>query len=216
MENIENFKIKGIIITKKEKEFLISKNYSYCSSCKCVKNISLFNKDINNNYGISSKCSECEKNRATERRLDFPEEVKLSRRKHKEKKREYYNNQKKQWDSLNRDRINFYKRNKYNSDPEYKMQLVCRLMVRRMFKSTGIKKCYKTSEVLGYTALELKLHIEQQFKEGMSWDNYGKWHIDHIIPLSQAKSLKEGIDLSQLSNLQPLWAKDNLIKSNKF
>jgi len=49
----------------------------------------------------------------------------------------------------------------------------------------------------------------------MSWDNYGEWHIDHIIPISLAKTLEEGIILSKLENLQPLWAKENILKSNK-
>lgn len=50
----------------------------------------------------------------------------------------------------------------------------------------------------------------------MTWDNYGEWHIDHIIPISSAKSLYDGIRLSQLENLQPLWAEENILKGDKL
>jgi predicted transcriptional regulator len=70
------------------------------------------------------------------------------------------------------------------------------------------KKCRKCAE--------LKLHIETKFTDGMNWDNYGKWHIDHIYPLSKL-NLQEKQDLAKAchyTNLQPLWAKDNLVKSD--
>lgn len=216
MENFENFKIKGKIITKEEKEDLISQGVSYCSQCKIVKPISEFNYASHTPYKINSSCKECDRIKSANRRLDFPDRTKEVRRNSRNKNKEYYNQAKKDWAESNREHVREYKRDRYNNDPEYKMQLLCRAMVKRMFKSTGIKKCYKTSEVLGYTSKDLKEHIEKQFLEGMTWDNHGEWHIDHIIPLSIAKSLKEGIELSQLSNLQPLWAKDNLEKKDKI
>jgi hypothetical protein len=61
-------------------------------------------------------------------------------------------------------------------------------------------------------------HIEGKFKDGMNWDNHTRdgWHIDHIIPLSSAKSVEELESLCHYTNLQPLWAKENIIKSNKL
>ena len=62
----------------------------------------------------------------------------------------------------------------------------------------------------------LKEHLELQFVDGMSWDNRSEWHIDHIIPLSSAKTDEEIYKLCHYTNLQPLWAEDNLKKSNKI
>jgi hypothetical protein len=56
--------------------------------------------------------------------------------------------------------------------------------------------------------------LEKQFVVGMSWDNRNKWHIDHIIPLSSAKTEEEIYKLAHYTNLQPLWAEDNLSKGD--
>lgn len=115
---------------------------------------------------------------------------------------------------LNRDHINEYNRNRYNTNLAFRLKSICRQLIRRMYLSIGTKKEGNTRDLLGYSPLDLKQHIENQFKPGMNWDNYGEWHIDHITPISRATTLKEGLSLSKLKNLQPLWAKDNLIKSN--
>jgi hypothetical protein len=70
-------------------------------------------------------------------------------------------------------------------------------------------------QILGCTIQEFKLHIEFQFKDGMSWDNRGEWHIDHIMPLSMAKTEDELVRLNHYKNLRPLWAHENLTKSDK-
>jgi hypothetical protein len=70
---------------------------------------------------------------------------------------------------------------------------------------------------LGCSPQFLKEHIEKQFSDGMSWELVGKYiHIDHIIPLSSANTEEELYKLCHYSNLQPLWAEDNLKKSNKI
>lgn len=58
----------------------------------------------------------------------------------------------------------------------------------------------------------VRIWLENQFTEGMSWDNYGDWHIDHKTPISAAKNLEEFKILSHYTNLQPLWALDNVKK----
>lgn len=67
--------------------------------------------------------------------------------------------------------------------------------------------------ILGCTPLELRAYLESKFKEGMSWGNQGQWHIDHVKALASAKNEEELIQLAHYTNLQPLWAKDNLAKA---
>lgn len=71
---------------------------------------------------------------------------------------------------------------------------------------------------LGCTVTELVQYLEEKFQSGMSWENYGKWHIDHIKPLSSFNlaDKDEFNKACNYSNLQPLWAKDNQRKSNKY
>lgn len=75
-----------------------------------------------------------------------------------------------------------------------------------------------TIELLGCSIEELRSHLERQFKSGMTWDNYPKWHIDHIIPLSyfDMSDPEQQKRAWHYTNLQPLWAKDNLHKNNKI
>lgn len=72
---------------------------------------------------------------------------------------------------------------------------------------------------LGCSINELKLHLESKFQPGMSWQNYGRtgWHVDHILPLSKfdLSNRDDFLKACHYSNLQPLWAKDNLLKGNK-
>ncbi len=84
----------------------------------------------------------------------------------------------------------------------------------------NIKKPRKTWDIFDFTFQELKLHLESQFTEGMSWDNYGLWHCDHLIPIDFFKFQScDDVEFKmcwRLENLQPLWAVDNLEKSNKI
>ena len=69
---------------------------------------------------------------------------------------------------------------------------------------------------MGCTPLQLREHLEKQFVDGMTWDNRSDWHIDHIIPLSSAKTTEELNTLCHYTNLQPLWASENLSKGKKM
>jgi hypothetical protein len=106
--------------------------------------------------------------------------------------------------------INEYYRKRYKEDKDYNLKVHM-----RTFLSNHLKRENKQKETwfkeIGCTKEEFKAHIESQFDEGMSWDNWSVhgWHMDHIIPLS-----KGGIN--HYTNLQPLWAVDNLKKGNKI
>lgn len=100
-------------------------------------------------------------------------------------------------------------RKKHRAVPERAMaERVSRLMAWAL-ASVGAIKRSATFDLLGYTPAELKAHIEKQFVKGMSWDNRSEWEIDHIIPISSAKTESDVIALNQLSNLRPLWSADN-------
>ena len=92
------------------------------------------------------------------------------------------------------------------------------MLVRRSLKNC--KKGHKWEKLLNYTVDQLQKHIEKQFTDGMSWDRFfnGEIHIDHIIPLSVHNfNSPEDIDFKKawsLKNLQPMWAKENIKKSN--
>jgi hypothetical protein len=95
----------------------------------------------------------------------------------------------------------------------------------RIRTSKALRGRYKSGSAvkdLGCTGDELRLYLEAQFIEGMTWDNYGikvgHWSIDHIIPLSSVDltNRDEFLKVSHYTNLQPMWHVDNLKKSNKF
>jgi hypothetical protein len=89
-------------------------------------------------------------------------------------------------------------------------------LIRNTLMGNGYKKTTKTFSILGAEYEIVKLHLENQFKNGMTWENHGEWHIDHIIPMSSAKNEDELYKLNHYTNLQPLWAKENLQKGAKL
>tara|TARA_R110000851_G_scaffold33896_4_gene90401 strand:+ start:7282 stop:7899 length:618 start_codon:yes stop_codon:yes gene_type:complete len=105
-------------------------------------------------------------------------------------------------------------RYRYMVDPEFRCAQNMRWIVKRMAKSDETKERKRTREALGYSAKELKEHLEKQFQPGMSWDNHGEWHIDHIIPISahiQSGETNPKV-VNCLTNLRPMWAKENISK----
>lgn len=91
-----------------------------------------------------------------------------------------------------------------------------RNLVLKSIQRMGYTKRSKTNDILGIDFDGFKKHIESKFAEGMNWDNRELWHIDHIIPISSAKTEEEVIKLNHYTNLQPLWAEDNYKKSDKL
>ena len=127
---------------------------------------------------------------------------------------------KSRWDQNNREHINAYNRkyenNRKKIDPKFKLLKNLRKRIWKALKKS--QKSYSTMKLTGISLDELKKHIESKFQDGMSWDNYGVWHIDHIIPCAQ-------FDLSDpeqqkicfhYTNLQPMWAKDNMRKGARL
>lgn len=133
----------------------------------------------------------------------------------KEKRKEYD----KKYRSKNKDFYKKYHNNRFKhkreTDPLYKLSHNIRVRTNAAFKGCGWTKP-ANKKMLGCEYENAKTYLESMFLNGMGWDNYGLWHIDHIIPLSSAKCESELIKLCHYSNLQPLWAKDNLSKSDKI
>jgi len=145
-----------------------------------------------------------------EQKIKRTEEEKKTRE--KERQRQYQQENRK----ILREKQKIYVNNKLKTDVLFKLKHRLRTRLYLVLKQKKLSKTTKISEYLGCTLEELKLHIESQFTDGMNWDNYGEWHIDHIIPLSLAKTEEEVYKLNHYTNLQPLWANDNIKKSNKL
>jgi len=144
-----------------------------------------------------------EKERSKKYREENADKVRLSRKEHyhkyKKSEREYNNN---------------YKRNKLKNDPVERAKKNIRDRVRSYL--IGEYEGKRTFDIIGLSKSEFRDYIESKFVEGMSWDNYGLWHIDHIKPLCSANDNNEIVELNHYTNLQPLWAEDNIKKNRKY
>lgn len=105
---------------------------------------------------------------------------------------------------------------KQKSNPLYVMHARLSRLHRHALSKVNAIKSSKTFDNLGYTVFDFKDHIEKQFINGMSWENMNEWQIDHIIPMSTAKTEDDVIRLNQLSNLRPMFAKENNLKKDKI
>lgn len=128
---------------------------------------------------------------------------------------------KSEWNHKNQDRVRALARivqAKERSTPRGMLNHRMSVSIRETLK--GTKNGKKWQELAGYTLEELKKHFEKQFIFGMSWENMGIWHIDHVIPIAAFNFTKpDDIDFKRcwaIKNLRPLWREDNAIKHNKL
>ncbi len=110
---------------------------------------------------------------------------------------------------------------KMRNDFKFRLKKYFSCMVNKRLKRRFIHKARRvTFQYLPYTVDELIQHLQSKFKKGMTWDNYGEWHIDHKIPDSYFKYKDLGDSEFQkcwaLKNLQPLWAEENRKKSDRL
>jgi hypothetical protein len=131
------------------------------------------------------------------------------------RKKEYYESP--EYFKLKKEKEYLRWKRRWENDDLFAMKVRIRNLVRNTFRKSGHTKPNKrTIQIIGCDYEKLKSHLESKFKDGMSWDNRGEWHIDHIVPLSSAKTKEELIKLSHYENLQPLWWNENLSKGNKI
>lgn len=110
-----------------------------------------------------------------------------------------------------------YRKKREGHDFFYRFKNKLRTNIYLCFSKKGFDKNDITYvQILGCGWESVRIHFESLFKENMSWENYGKWEIDHIIPNDSAVTKEDVIRLSHISNLQPLWMKDNKNKGNKI
>lgn len=204
---------KVCIICGKEKlaeEFHIRKDSKDGRRNDCIE-CHLKNKKI-----YTKKNSEHRKDYMNQYRIDNPEVMRIWQKKNPEK---YYGGVKR-WRSKNPERVKVHKhdniRRRLAKDPKYRLKNNIRQSISQSLKSRGYSKKSYTSEILGIDYNGFYQHIENQFTDGMSWDNKRLWELDHKVPVSLGKTEDDIIRLNHYTNFQPLWRKDNSIKSNKI
>lgn len=211
-----------------------------CVKCGKEKEISNFSKKYKTKNGIQkyqTVCKECvseyDKNNKRDRNeyyksyyednkeviLNYKKEYHIKNRDIiLEKKRIY------RWLSENRERNkNYIKNYKIENKEKYYLYrkrhphiVAWRRILYRTLEYLNKEKQGKTIDELGYSSLQLKEHIESLWVEGMSWENYGEWEIDHIKPLTKWEETSLPSEVNALSNLQPLWKEDNIKKYNNY
>lgn len=210
-----------------------------CSRCRAEKQDADFGKCLRNKGGQSIYCKQCECDRTAQYRKRPGVKEKI-----KQWTKEYYRRAEvKAMPSLKAYRQRYYKqdhiREKQNSysklpnvrkrareresarkanDPRYRFLSVLKTHIAGSLR--GAKGRQKWEGIVGYSLNELRGHIEGCFLPGMAWENYGKWHVDHIIPISAFNFAgPEDFDFKRcwaLKNLQPMWAKENISKGARL
>jgi len=189
-----------------------------CSKCNIEKQYSEFYNSNNTKDKKRPECKDCFKRKAIDNyqnnrnvRLDIAKKYRdNNQEKVKECKKKYRKNNP---DKVKK-RIKLWHEKNPNKELEYgkkRRELYPHIEAWRSILKNSLKRLDKTKEgntieLLGYSALDLKEHIESLFTDGMTWDNYGEWHIDHIKPVSSFDKDTPQSIVNALSNLQPLWA----------
>jgi hypothetical protein len=183
------------------------------------------NKDRCKKYRENNK--ESIKNGSKKYREKNKARLTIKQKEYVEKNKEACAKRKKNWYERNKERILSEKRQRYKENRD---EIIAReqryiknsitAQIRKKLRTRfyqAVKKGYRAGSAvadLGCSIKELKLYLEKKFEIGMTWDNYGRWHIDHIIPLSSFDlTNREHVKkVCNYTNLQPLWAEDNLKK----
>ena len=156
-----------------------------------------------------------------------PETKKRKSENHKiwsEKNKEHLSKYLKEYREKNIDNIRKtkrdYERNRKARDPLYKLISNFRTAIYQVLKESNVEKNKHYFDILQYTPEQLITHLELKFKDTMTWDNYGEWHVDHKLPIThfniQEMGDSEFMKCWSLDNLQPMWGDENIKKSNKL
>jgi len=193
---------------RERKNRLLAAGKKQCSKCLQIKTLDMFGPHRQAFAGLYSQCREC----VCEGQRSRQDKNTIKQRKWRNNNREHIRNY-----------INEYHKKRRKEDPCFKMDQYFRSQFRTALDDD---KAEHTKEIvertLGYTIKEFVVHIENQFEEGMNWNNHSLtgWHIDHKMPVSllpyDSTDHPNFKKCWALENLQPLWAQDNLSKGNKI
>jgi hypothetical protein len=182
-------------------------------------------KENNVKIGTSGMKYKGGKSASDKRHYQKHKEKKLTyHKKWSENKREHLIKYHKEWREKNidkhRENKRNYERTRKANDPIYKLINNFRTAIYQVLKENQVQKNGHYFDILKYSPENLIEHLENKFKDNMTWDNYGEWHVDHIKPISSFQIAeigdKEFMSCWSLENLQPLWGKENIRKSNKL
>lgn len=188
-----------------------------CSKCEIEKDVCEFYKCPKKDGEVRAKCKLCMNEYSLKYSLNNKENIKKIKQHYVDNNQQKVKQSKKEWFIKNPKYQKEWCLNNYQTDIIYRIKSIIRARLRIFIKSKNMTKNNSTFNIVGCTPEFLKEHIEKQFKEGMSWELTGKYiHIDHIIPLASAKTEEEIYKLCHYTNLQPLWAEDNLKKGDKL
>ena len=206
-----------------------------CRKCEIEKSLDCFALDKSRIDGRGSKCKQCYsdwyfENKSERRRVakEWYQKNKIQEReknkKRYDKNKDCNNARSRDWYKKNKNKKSVkqhraqYMRKKRSNDVNFRIS--CNLRARVKSKINKNQKVNSTIDLLGCSVEELRIHLEAQFVEGMNCENYGLygWHIDHIRPCSSfdLTDAEQQRICFHYTNMQPLWAKDNLKKSDKF
>lgn len=169
-----------------------------CSKCKIEKEFIEFSKGNLLKSGYNAWCKKCYKYHNIDYKREYNKKYRLENK-----------------DSINKTN-NKYRKSRRSTNPLYKLKCNTSNLIRMSIKNQGYSKTSKTSQILGCSFEDFKIHLEQQFTEGMTWNNHGEWELDHIYPVSLAIDEQHIIKLNHYTNFQPLWWEDNNKKNNKI
>ena len=189
-----------------------------CAFCKTKKDFCFFHYHKLHKDGFANICKECRKKEGEIYRLNNTDKIKIRKSKFYFKNKPLIQQYKKIWQNNNRLRTNKKYNLRYKTDINYKLR--CTLRGRLNDALKGNFKSGSSVRDLGCSMDFLKSYIESKFQAGMTWENWSLrgWHIDHIKPLSSFNltNREEFLKACHYTNLQPLWAIDNLRKLNKI
>lgn len=185
-----------------------------CRICLSEQLLNNFYKHNKTKDGLYNECKKCVKSKAKLYHIENKTSIYKRQKEYRLKNREYFNIKNKEWNN----KTGYgkkYQQDRLKNDSFFKFKNRLRTLIRLSISKQGYTKKSKCFEILGCDYEFLIKHLESLFIDGMNWNNYGKWHIDHIIPISSALTEKDVIKLNHYTNLQPLWVIDNLKKYNK-